>query len=254
MGIYTDGITNTGSESGGPTVSVGASGTAGTLEVYPATAAKGKTTVTAADNSGNTTTNINTAAQSGARTYTVPDMGGNASMLMTRQTLGASGLVPTQIPLVNFRNADGTGLAASAAAGKFGLSYTPGTAQFLLTEAANSNTKTDEAAIDIVLPPNYVNGQNITLTAHCNYTLGSGTVGTHTLAAAAYSNAADGTQGANLIATAAQTVPAADGAVTFTITGTGLAAGSHLTLTLTLVIQDTGASNITAQVNSLTMT
>lgn len=60
----------------------GASGTAGSLQVYPTTAAKGKTSITAADNAGNTTTTIRTAEQSGARIYTVPDAGGNTEFVM----------------------------------------------------------------------------------------------------------------------------------------------------------------------------
>src|SRR6185437_4690770 len=58
-----------------PLVQAGSSGTAGTLDVFPGTASKGKTELTAADNSGNTTTTIHTAAQAGARTYTIPDEG-----------------------------------------------------------------------------------------------------------------------------------------------------------------------------------
>jgi hypothetical protein len=63
-------------------VAAGASGTAGSLQVYPTTAVKGKTSITAADNAGNTTTTITTAEQAGARTYTVPDAGGNTEFVM----------------------------------------------------------------------------------------------------------------------------------------------------------------------------
>lgn len=230
---------------------IGASGTAGELDVFPTTSAKGKTAITAADNTGNTTTTITTAAQGGARTYTVPDKGAAATFLLSTSTIGSSGIVGAWLPFVNFKYVDGTTLVVSAAAGKFGLTYTPGTAEFLITEAANSNTKTDSAAIDWVIPSTYVAGTNLTVTARCNYTVGAGTVGTHTLAAAAYLNTTAGAQGSTLIATAAQTVPSSDGAVTFTITGTTLTPGALLTLTFTLVIQDTGASNITARLNSV---
>src|SRR6185295_16447582 len=60
----------------------GASGTAGTVDVFPTTAASGKTEFTAADNAGNTTTTITTAAQAGAVTYTVPDFGASASFVL----------------------------------------------------------------------------------------------------------------------------------------------------------------------------
>ena len=171
------------------------------------------------------------------------------------QILGAAsgsttGIAAYPLPLLNYKNSDGTTLAASAAAGKFGLSITAGTSEYLLTEAANSNTKTDVASTEVVLPSSYATGTNVTLTCNTQYTLGSGTVGTHTLAAAAYLVANAGTQGATLIATSAQTVPAAAGNVSFTITGSTLTPGARLFITNTLVIQDTGGSNITAQLNS----
>lgn len=65
------------------TITAGAAGTAGTLQIYPATTAKGTTTLTASDNTGDTVTNVNTAAQAAARTYTVPDAGASASFVMT---------------------------------------------------------------------------------------------------------------------------------------------------------------------------
>ncbi len=62
----------------------GSSGVAGTVDVFPTTALKGKTTFTAADNAGDTTTTVTTAAQAGARTYTVPDAGASAGFVMTQ--------------------------------------------------------------------------------------------------------------------------------------------------------------------------
>ncbi len=85
----------------GTATNAGVSGTAGTISVFPTTASKGKTTLTATDNSGDTTTAIVTAAQAGARTLTVPDPGASASFAMTAgaqtfsgvQTLSASQLL-----------------------------------------------------------------------------------------------------------------------------------------------------------------
>lgn len=171
----------------------------------------------------------------------------------TLRSGSADGITAAPLRLLDFKNADGTTLAASASSGKFGLSVTGGTSETLVTEAANSNTKTDVAVYEYIVPASYVAGQNITVTANTSYTLGSGTVGTHTLASAAYLTAANGTQGSTLIATAAQTVPASAGNVTFTITGATLTPGARLLLTFTLVIQDTGASNITANLNSVTL-
>jgi len=74
-------------------IDAGASGTAGSVDVFPATASKGKTAITAADNTGNTTTTINTAAQAAARTYTVPDAGAIAGAfpLLAYSTIAAAG-------------------------------------------------------------------------------------------------------------------------------------------------------------------
>jgi hypothetical protein len=65
---------------------LGLSGTAGSLDIFPATAAKGKLRITAADSAGDTTTSIVNASQSGARTYTIPDAGESASFVFTEGT------------------------------------------------------------------------------------------------------------------------------------------------------------------------
>jgi len=70
----------------------GKSGTAGKVDIFPATASKGKTELTAADNSGNTTTTVTTAAQAAARTYTVPDAGADASFVMTQGAQTVAGI------------------------------------------------------------------------------------------------------------------------------------------------------------------
>jgi len=163
----------------------------------------------------------------------------------------ANGLYATALPLTQARNSDGNVLAAAAASGKFGQTVTLGTTTSLVTEAANSSTKTDIALFDIILPRTYVAGQNVTVTLNTAYTLGSGTVGTHTLDAEAFLIASDGTSGSDLVSTSAATVPAAAADVTHTITGTTLLPGSRLVLRLTLVIVDSGGSNITANINSV---
>lgn len=66
----------------GGTVQAGSTSVAGHVKVYPGTA-NGYTDFTATSNSGNTVTTINTAAQAGARTYTIPDAGGSASFVMS---------------------------------------------------------------------------------------------------------------------------------------------------------------------------
>lgn len=63
----------------------GASGTAGSVDVFPTTAAKGKLAITKSDNTNNDTTTINVAAQAAAQTLTVPDPLASADFLLGSQ-------------------------------------------------------------------------------------------------------------------------------------------------------------------------
>lgn len=69
----------------------GASGTAGSVDIFPATAAKGKASITVADNAGDTTTSLSVQAQAGARTYTVPDAGADAAFDLIKGNAAAAG-------------------------------------------------------------------------------------------------------------------------------------------------------------------
>jgi hypothetical protein len=166
-------------------------------------------------------------------------------------SVAATGIYPLPLPLLHARNSDGSVLAAAASSGKFGVSITLGTSTFLVTEAANSSTKTDTAVFDVILPSSYIAGQNVTITANVQYVVGSGTIGSHTVTFHAYRTAKDGTQGSDLVATGAVSVPATATDVTSVITGATLLPGDRLTLSAVMVIQDTGASNITGQLNSV---
>jgi len=79
IAIFTDA---TGASIAVTNVDAGASGTAGTVDVFPSTAAKGKLALTAADSAGDTTTTIVNASQAATRTYTIPDAGGNVEFVM----------------------------------------------------------------------------------------------------------------------------------------------------------------------------
>jgi len=63
-------------------IDAGASGAAGTVDIFPATAASGKVAITAANSAGDFTTTIVNASQAAARTYTIPDAGGAAEFVM----------------------------------------------------------------------------------------------------------------------------------------------------------------------------
>jgi hypothetical protein len=75
----------------------GASAVAGTVDVFPTTAAKGKVSISKTDNDTDSTTSIVVGAQAAARTYTVPDALGNTQFLLgvqgtTARTATADGL------------------------------------------------------------------------------------------------------------------------------------------------------------------
>ncbi len=97
-----------GSASVGTDLDVGSSGTAGTVDIFPATASKGKLQIAPADNTGDTTTTLTNAAQATTRTYTIPDALANADVL-----LGA------QAAVARTATADGTTTGTIAAKGRF---------------------------------------------------------------------------------------------------------------------------------------
>lgn len=74
-------------------VQLGESGLAGQLDVFPATAAKGRLRLAATDQSGDTIVTVTTAAFSAARTVTIPDPGSAASFVLTAGAQALGGLL-----------------------------------------------------------------------------------------------------------------------------------------------------------------
>jgi hypothetical protein len=70
---------------------LGSSGTAGSLDIFPTTASKGKIRITAADSSDDYTLDIVNAALGAARTYTIPEVSGDADFVMTAGTQSIAG-------------------------------------------------------------------------------------------------------------------------------------------------------------------
>lgn len=95
----------------------GASGTAGTVDIFPSTATTGKIALTAAANAGDTTTTIVNASQSGARTYTIPDAGESASFVFTEgaQTINDAKTFAGTVNLSGTFQVGGTAITATAA-------------------------------------------------------------------------------------------------------------------------------------------
>lgn len=69
---------------------LGASGVAGTLDVFPTTASKGKLAVSVTDQTGDTTVSLVIGAMAGARTVTLRDPGAAASILTTTDATAAA--------------------------------------------------------------------------------------------------------------------------------------------------------------------
>lgn len=74
---------------GAKDIDAGSSGVAGTVDVFPSTASKGKLAFAAADSAGDTTTTVINASQAGVRTYTIPDHGESASFMLKSVGSGA---------------------------------------------------------------------------------------------------------------------------------------------------------------------
>lgn len=102
-------------------VDAGASGTAGTVDIFPSTASKGKVAITAADSAGNTTTTIVNASQSGARTYTIPDAGASGGFVLTTATQKVFGMPHVRL---NSSTAASTAFTAAVEANFSTGSYT----------------------------------------------------------------------------------------------------------------------------------
>lgn len=78
-------------------VDAGASGTAGTVDVFPSTASKGKLAITCTDQTGDTTVSLVAGAMAAARTITIPDPGAAANILMSTGTATATAATTTEI-------------------------------------------------------------------------------------------------------------------------------------------------------------
>lgn len=124
------------------TLNLGASGTAGTLNVYPTTAAKGKIKLSATDNTADYQVAITNAAYGQASTLTIPDVGNaTGAFVMDKGTSTISGSKTlTGTTQINTLNLGASGTAgtqtiypATAANGTFVLSATNNASNFAAT-------------------------------------------------------------------------------------------------------------------------
>lgn len=149
----------------------------------------------------------------------------------------------------------GVPLTATATGGAFGVSNTLGTASALTSEAANSSTVTDTVMWEVQLPALWDVTKVPILTVRGSYVLGSGTIGTNTLTAHAYGRFAGGNYTVDFMGTALP-LPATNNAANkmeFTASAAPIGAGGTLIISLVLVLQDTGGSNITGKITNVSL-
>lgn len=163
-----------------------------------------------------------------------------------------SGIVPAMRGnLVQGRNSDFTPVTAAGGSGQWQITGTLGTSLFLASQTATGLTRTTTGSFEFTLPSNYIPGRDIVITVNSHHT-GTGTPGTRTIDAQVYRIAADGTSGADLVTTAAQTITGAAADYAFVATGTSLAPGDRVQVVVVGVLQETGAVNpLTQRLNSL---
>ncbi len=195
------------------------------------------------------TTKLHAAAAAGTTDQTLPAI--NGGIVVATQTRAANGLYATLLPITDFRNIDGSAMAAAASAGKFGYTITFGTSAGIIGEAAQGNTKTDDAMAELLLPPWYVAAAAVTITANVKL-IGTGVAGTHTAQVKAWRTANDGSQGADLGPGSATNITAGGADIAFVLTSASLNPGDRVMIELETILQETGAANpLTAVINSV---
>lgn len=162
---------------------------------------------------------------------------------------GNAGGLTRYLALTSGKADTGAGLTATATGGAMGISRTAGTSLVLVGEATSSSAKTDKAVFEFNLPDSYVAGSNIVFSVNASVT-GSGTLtGASTTMTPTLYTEVNGTETA-LTISAAQQIVAAGSTLAFTVTGTGLVPGSHVTLELVMLITSASGAN-TGQVNAV---
>lgn len=191
------------------------------------------------------------AAATGTLLFTVgPNLFIDAGSVTAGGTV--TGLSPPtvwQIPLVTAKTGASVAIAAAPASGTFGITsgLLTGDHEYLYTETANSSTVTDNVVFEVNYPSGFPSSGLINFTVNCDYVLGAGTIGTHTIATELYtiSNAGVLTALTGLVAA----IPSSAGDVTFTFAA--LSPGQILRAVITAVVQDTGGHDVTARINGV---
>jgi len=232
----------------------GSSGAAGTVDVFPSTASRGKIALQCADNAADHTVTLTNASHGQATTYTVPDIGqatGNVVLLKAAQTTAgelkrADMTAETDLFVVQL-----TDLVQDAARkddlpdGPSGTVLGLGDAEaaVVTATAANGNSQSETCAFQVALPENYVAAGAVTVVLRAKISALPTVANSNTVDLVA-KELADGAVGADICATAASVTTAAYADYSFSITPAGLVAGDVLSCQVTLAANDTaGAQN-----------
>lgn len=161
---------------------------------------------------------------------------------IARSALTEDALAEYKIPLENCKLPTLLQLAATAASGVPGLSAgTFGSASpQLIGNACSGNTKTDICRFTWALPPEYVAAGDVKVRIHADIT-GDLQVSQKVDVVAHESDDESGV-GADLCATAAQSVTTSWADYDFVITATGLVAGDLLDIEVSMLADDTGGT------------
>lgn len=149
------------------TLDIGASGTAGSFDVFPSTASKGKLTISATNNTNNDTITITNAAYGQATTLTIPDVGASTgAFVMDKGTSTIAGAKTFTLAI--------TPTGGVAAAGGFSAApralHSQGQKAVTTSDGNNSTPSTTETYITSMFVPcnmtitgvNVFNGSDVT--------------------------------------------------------------------------------------------
>jgi len=179
---------------------------------------------------------------------------GEAFWLGKSQT-GTPGLGQTlRVPLTQgFDDDYAPANAAAAVEPDCQLAGTIGTELYAITEAIQNSVKYGSINFEVVLPPWYVKGTNLTCTVNVERVVAAGTTLTTTVDLEAHLMADAGDYGADICATTVITFTDTAGAdKTFTITGTTLSPGDRLVLRVTGSATEAGnTGTVAVRINSL---
>lgn len=166
-----------------------------------------------------------------------------------------AGNLTQPLSLTQFLLSSGQPLPAAASSAIFGLSCVPGASLTLLGELASSNTKTDYAITEFVLPPAYLKGSPFNIIINAQWT-SSGTTSSATVVPLLWKIPSSGAQTSseNLVLTSAQQITSSAANYTFLVNGNpssgAIAGGQRLMLEVSGVQVNTSGTN-TLWVNSV---